>query len=158
MNSNRKWIVTVGTSITLALAALTVSAQSGPMGDPSGGGMGQGMKDGQHQGMQGGRHHGMRGEHGAAGKHRGAEGRQALRQLMTPEERTAMREKMRAAKTPEERQQIAMANRTEMQKRAKEKGITLPEGRGHRGHGGQGRRGGSGTLTSSIPQGVAMLD
>jgi hypothetical protein len=53
-------------------------------------------------------------------------------QLMTPEERTALVEKMRNAKTPEERQQIATANHAEMQKRAQEKGITLPEQRGPR--------------------------
>ena len=40
---------------------------------------------------------------------------------------------MRAAKTPEERQQIASANRAEMQKRATQKGITLPEHRGSQG-------------------------
>jgi Spy/CpxP family protein refolding chaperone len=154
MNSNRKWIIAAGTSISLALAALSVSAQSGPVGR----GMGQGMHDGQHQGMHGGQHHGKRGDRGAGGTHRGAHDRQAIRQLMTPEERTAMREKMHAAKTPEERQQIAAANRAEMQKRAKEKGITLPEPRGPRGHGGHGGRGGSGTVTSSIPQGSATLD
>jgi hypothetical protein len=53
-------------------------------------------------------------------------------QLMTPEERTALREKMRNAATPEERQQIAAATRAEMQKRAQEKGITSPEHRGPR--------------------------
>jgi len=53
-------------------------------------------------------------------------------QLMTPEERTALIEKMRNAKTPEERQQIAAANHAEMQNRAQEKGIALPEQRGPR--------------------------
>jgi hypothetical protein len=66
--------------------------------------------------------------HGAMGK--GPAGPGAARQLMTPEERTAMREKMHSAKTPEERQSLAAANHAEMQRRAKEKGITLPEGRG----------------------------
>jgi hypothetical protein len=47
-------------------------------------------------------------------------------QLMTPDERTALMEKMRNAKTPEERQKIAEANRAEVEKRAKEKGITIP--------------------------------
>lgn len=47
-------------------------------------------------------------------------------QLMTLEERTALREKMINAKTPEERFAIAQANREEIQKRAAEKGITLP--------------------------------
>jgi hypothetical protein len=51
---------------------------------------------------------------------------------MTPEERTALQEKMRNAKTPEERQQIATTTRAQMQKRAQEKGITLPEGRAPR--------------------------
>ena len=51
---------------------------------------------------------------------------------MTPEERTALQEKMRNAATPEERQKLAEATRTEMQKRAQEKGITLPEGRAPR--------------------------
>ncbi len=60
----------------------------------------------------------------------GGMGPQAGQSLMTPEERTALQEKMRSAKTPEERQQIATATRAEMEKRAKEKGITLPEHRG----------------------------
>jgi hypothetical protein len=80
------------------------------------------MKGGMHQGMKGGPGHGPMGA-GAAGQGIG-------QQLMTPEERTALQEKMRNAKTPEERQQIATATRTEMEKRAKEKGITLPEHRG----------------------------
>jgi hypothetical protein len=46
---------------------------------------------------------------------------------------------MRNAKTPEERQQIAAVTRTEMQKRAAEKGITLPEHRGPQGRAGAGR-------------------
>lgn len=60
----------------------------------------------------------------------GFAGPAAAQQLMTPEERTALIQKMQAAKTPEERQKIAEATRTEMQKRAKEKGITLPHGPG----------------------------
>ena len=76
-------------------------------------------------------------------KHDGA-GRDAARALATPEERQAMREKMRAAATPEERQKIAAANHAEMQKRATEKGITLPESRGHRGmHGMHGMKHGA---------------
>jgi hypothetical protein len=59
----------------------------------------------------------------------GPAGLAAAQQLMTPEERTALIEKMHNAKTPQERQQIAAANFAEMQKRAKEKGITLPESR-----------------------------
>jgi hypothetical protein len=53
-------------------------------------------------------------------------------QLQTPEERSAFQEKMRNAKTPEERQKLVEANRAEMQKRAKEKGITLPQPHGPR--------------------------
>jgi hypothetical protein len=59
-----------------------------------------------------------------------------MRELMTPEERQAMRDKMHAAKTPEERQAIASTMHAELQKRAKEKGITLPEGAGRGGMGG----------------------
>ena len=66
--------------------------------------------------------------HGSMGQ--GGAGHGSAQQLMTPEERTAMQEKMRNAKTPEERQRLAQANHAEMQKRAKEKGITLPEHRG----------------------------
>ena len=64
--------------------------------------------------------------------HGGFAGPMAGQQLMTPEERTALQEKMRNARTPEERQKLAEANRAEMQKRAKEKGITLPEPHLHR--------------------------
>jgi hypothetical protein len=76
--------------------------------------------------------HGMRSGHGTAGMQQGTQGPAAAQQLMTPEERTATMEKMRAATTPEERQQIATATRAEMQKRAAEKGITLPEQHGPR--------------------------
>jgi hypothetical protein len=62
----------------------------------------------------------------------------AAQQLMTPEEQRAMIEKMQNAKTPEERQKLAEANRAEMEKRAKEKGITLPQAHGpHAGFGPQ---------------------
>jgi hypothetical protein len=50
--------------------------------------------------------------------------------LMTPQERDAYIEKMRAAKTPEERLKLRDEHRAEMQKRAQERGITLPEPRG----------------------------
>jgi hypothetical protein len=40
---------------------------------------------------------------------------------------------MRNAKTPEERQKLAEATHAEMEKRAKERGIALPEGHGPRG-------------------------
>ena len=61
--------------------------------------------------------------HGGTGQGAGHAG-------LTPEERTALQEKMHNAKTPEERQKIAAATRTEMQKRAQAKGATHPEHRG----------------------------
>ena len=47
-------------------------------------------------------------------------------QLMTPEERSEYRAKMRAAATPEERQQVCEEHHAKMLERAKEKGVTLP--------------------------------
>lgn len=135
-------------AIALTLGVTAAYAHPGQMR----GNMEHGAQQGQHQGMQGGMgmgHGQMQGmNHGgkqaAMGGNRG-EGcdaantpgtrPQAGQQLMTPEERTAMQDKMRSAKTPEERQQIAMANRAEMQKRATEKGITLPEHSGPHGRG-----------------------
>ena len=49
---------------------------------------------------------------------------------MTPAERLAMMDKIIDAKTPEDRQAIIAAIHAEMKKQAKEKGITLPAGRG----------------------------
>lgn len=98
------------------------------------GGMQRGAQAGQGHGMKGGMQHGMRGGMGHGAEGRGT-GPQAAQPLMTPEERTALREKMRNAATPEERQQIAAATRAEMQKRAQERGITLPEHRGPHGRG-----------------------
>ena len=105
-------------ALGLGLAIATAFAQPGQMGS----GMEHGKGSMQHGAKGGSQHGGM----GAVAGHG------AGQQLMTPEERTALQEKMRNAKTPEERQQIAAANRAEMQKRATEKGITLPEGRGPR--------------------------
>ncbi|QAB15122.1 hypothetical protein [Hydrogenovibrio thermophilus] len=48
-------------------------------------------------------------------------------QLMTPQERAEHREKMRNAKTEEERNQIRAENHARMQERAKEQGVTLPD-------------------------------
>ncbi|MDP1717107.1 MAG: hypothetical protein Q8L40_03440 [Burkholderiales bacterium] len=61
-----------------------------------------------------------------------------------------MREKMRAA-TPEERQQIAVANHAEMQKRAQEQGITLPEQRGPRNRAGFGPNTAPQTPDAAVP-------
>lgn len=80
--------------------------------------------------MNGGTRQGMMGNGMAPGMRQGGAGpNAAFQQLMTPEERSAMIEKMRNAKTPEERQKIAAENRAEMEKRAKDKGITLPPAR-----------------------------
>lgn len=72
-------------------------------------------------------------------------------QLMTPEERSEYQAKMRGAKTPEERQKICEDHHAQMQTRAKDKGLTLPDrprcgagrGMGQRG-GGRGGMGGPG--------------
>ena len=119
MKRSRKLAVGVVAALGLGVAVAAVYAQPGPMG----GGMGPHMKGGMQHGMKGGMGPGA--GHGPAGQGAG-------HALMTPEERTAIQEKMRNAKTPEERQKLAEATRTEMQKRAKEKGITLPEHRGPR--------------------------
>jgi hypothetical protein len=68
-------------------------------------------------------------------------------QLMTAKERRAHRNKMRAAKTLEEREKIRLEHHDEMVKRAKEKGMTLPEEPPMRGGGmgpGMGAGGGMG--------------
>jgi hypothetical protein len=93
------------------MAVATVYAQQGPFGN----GMGQGM-------MRGGMVHGHMTEQNSDMK--------VMRELMTPAERLAMMDKMMDAKTPEERQAVMTANHAEMEKRAKEKGITLPAGYG----------------------------
>jgi hypothetical protein len=115
---------TIATAVTLAVGlGLAAGAHAHP------GMMGGGMGPGMHGGMQ----HGMMGGMGPGAMKGGPAGPTAAQQLMTPEERTALQEKLRNAKTPEERLQIVQATRAEMQKRAQEKGITLPEPRGPRG-------------------------
>ena len=133
MKQSYKFAAGVIASLGLGIAVATAYAHPGQMRGGTEHGKGgrhemQGKGHGQAHGhgamQQGAQRHGeARGEHG---------GRGAGAQLMTPEERTALREKMRNASTPEERQQIAAATRAEMQKRAQEKGVTLPEGRGPR--------------------------
>jgi Spy/CpxP family protein refolding chaperone len=117
MKQSHKFAVGVIASLGLGIAVATVYAQPGPMGG--------GMEHG-----KGGMQHGMKGGMGPSATGHGPAGQGAGHALMTPEERTALQEKMRNAKTPEERQKLAEATRTEMQKRAKEQGITLPEHRG----------------------------
>ena len=48
-------------------------------------------------------------------------------QLMTPQERNEFRERMRAAKSAEERERIRREHHEQMQARAKQRGITLPD-------------------------------
>lgn len=59
-------------------------------------------------------------------------------QLMTKQERIEHRNKLRAAKTVEERDQVRLQHHEQMQLRAKEKGVTLPDAPPATG-GGQGR-------------------
>ena len=107
MKTVKKIAISVVTVIGLGLAVVTVYAQQGPFGN----GMGQGMmRGGMMQGQMAGQNSDMK----------------VMRELMTPSERLAMMDKMIDAKTPEERQAIMAANHTEMEKRAKDKGITLP--------------------------------
>jgi len=107
MKRSHKTAAGIAAALSLGVAAAAF-AQPGPMGDgnhPHG-------KAGMH-GKMGGMQQGAMG-HASAGMGAG-------HSLMTPEERTALQEKMQNAKTPEERQKLAQATREEMQKRAKEK-------------------------------------
>lgn len=109
MKTVNKIAISVATVMGLGLAV--AYAQRGPMGN----GMGPGMMRGQMmQGQMMGQNANMK----------------IMRELMTPAERLAMMDKMIDAKTVEERQAIMTATHTEMEKRAKEKGITLPAGHG----------------------------
>jgi len=114
MKTSHKLVAGVVISIGLAVA---VAAYSQPFAGP---GMGPGMMGGGPGMMRGGPGMGPRAMAG------GVAGPFAAQQLMTPEEHAAFQEKMRKAATPEERFKLAQSTRAEMQKRAKEKGITLP--------------------------------
>jgi len=137
MKQSYKFVAGVIASLGLGIAAATAYAQPGSMGggmEHGKGGMHHGMTAGMQHGTKEGMQHGKGGEqHGARHGHDSAKGHGAGHGagLMTPEERTALREKMRNA-TPEERQQIAAATRAEMQKRAQEKGVTPHKGHGPR--------------------------
>ena len=111
MKTVKKIAIGVATVLGLSLAVGAVYAQQGPFGN----GMQQGM-------MRGGMMHGQMSGQNSDMK--------VMRDLMTPAERLAMMDKMMDAKTVEERQAIMTATHTEMEKRAKEKGITLPAGHG----------------------------
>ncbi len=64
-------------------------------------------------------------------------------QLMTQQERNAHRAKIRDAKTEQEREQIRLEHHKQMQERAKERGVSLPDEPPMRGQG-AGKCGGSG--------------
>jgi hypothetical protein len=121
MKRSHKFAISIAAALGLGVGAAAVIAQPGPMG----GGNGPHGKGGMQHGKMGGM------EHGAMGQ--GAAGTGAGHSLMTPEERMALHEKMHNAKTPEERQKHAHSTHEQMEKRAKEKGITLPQ------HGGPGQ-------------------
>ena len=106
MKTVKKIAIGLATVLGLSLAVGAVYAQQGPFGN----GMGQGMMHGQMSGQN--------------------SDMKVMRELMTPAERLAMMDKMMDAKTPEERQAVMTANHSEMEKRAKDKGITLPAGHG----------------------------
>ncbi|CAL95287.1 conserved hypothetical secreted protein [Azoarcus olearius] len=69
-------------------------------------------------------------------------------QIMTPQERIEHRDRMRAARTLEEREKVRAEHHEQMVKRAKERGVTLPEEPpmrgGAMGPGGRGPGGGMG--------------
>jgi hypothetical protein len=108
MKTVNKIAISVATVMGLGLAV--AYAQPGPMGSMGPGMMRAGMMQGQMMGQN--------------------SNMKIMRELMTPSERLAMMDKMIDAKTIEERQSIMTATHTEMEKRAKEKGITLPAGHG----------------------------
>jgi len=108
MKRSHKFAVGILASLGLGFAVAAAYAHPGGMG----GGMGPGAMGGTQHEMSSGMGHGAMGG--------GAAGPMAGQQLMTPEERTALQEKMRNAKTPEERQKLGEATRAEMQKRAQE--------------------------------------
>ena len=123
MKRSHKAATVIAAALSLGIAAAAF-AQPGQMGE----GNGPHHKAGMQHGKMGGTQHGEMGGTQHGGMQHGAMGDQpemgAGHSLMTPEERTALREKMRNAKTPEERHELAQATREEMQKRAKEKGAT----------------------------------
>ena len=115
MKTANKIAMGVAIVLGLGLTIASVHAQQGPMGGGNGHGMGPGMMEG---GM-------MRNQVMGSNSNM-----KVMRELMTPAERLSMMDKMMDAKTPEERQAIMTSVHSEMEKRAKEKGIALPAGHG----------------------------
>jgi hypothetical protein len=117
MKTVNKIAISIVAVLGLCMGITVVQAQQGPMGGmgPMGNDMGAGMMRGpMMQNRMMGQNSNMK----------------VMRELMTPAERLSMMDKMMDAKTPEERQVIMTATHAEMEKRAKEKGITLPAGYG----------------------------
>lgn len=117
--------IALGVAASVAAVGLGLAAAYAHPGEgygPHGGGYGMGM-GGMGPMMRDGNSGGFGGGHMG-----GQMGGQMAAQLLTLEERQAFAEKMRNAKTPEERQTLAAEHRAEIEKRAQEKGITLPEG------------------------------
>jgi hypothetical protein len=106
-----KIAIGVVAALGLGLTVASVQAQQGPMGNGMGPGM---MRGAMMQNQMMGQNSNMK----------------IMRELMTPAERLSMMDKMIDAKTAEERQAIMTQTHAEMEKRAKEKGITLPAGHG----------------------------
>lgn len=76
-------------------------------------------------------------------------------QLMTNQERIEHRNKLRAAKTAEEREEVRLQHHEQMQLRAKEQGVTLPDTPPAQGAG-QGRRMGPGGGMGGMGPGGGM--
>ena len=111
---------------TLALSALLGATLCAPalaqpgQGMGPGGGMGPGMGPGGGMGGMGGM-----GPGGKGMRYQFNQDNTPGWSLMTPEERTAHRDKMLAAKTPEECKAVQEEHHKQMAARAKEKGQTL---------------------------------
>ena len=115
MKTVNKIAMSIAAVLSLGMGITAVQAQQGPKGDMGhmGSGMGPGMMRGPMMQNQ------MMGQNSDM---------KLMRELITPEERLSVMDKMMDAKTPQERQAIMSSIHAEMEKRAKEKGITLPTG------------------------------
>ena len=115
MKTVNKIAIGIAAVLSLGIGITAVQAQQGPKGDMGhmGSGMGPGMMRGPMMQNQ------MMGQNSDM---------KLMRELITPEERLSVMDKMMDAKTPQERQAIMSSIHAEMEKRAKEKGITLPAG------------------------------
>lgn len=97
-------------------ASVLLAQGGGGGGGGAGGGMGRGGGQGMGQGQGMGR-----------GSTTADDGQIYGRQLMTQEEMNRYRQRMRNAKTAQEREQIRAENHKQMQERARQRGVTLPD-------------------------------